>query len=43
LEEQHGLGASGETAARSVAPIGRAMGVIWFGPGDVVHWSHSGH
>jgi uncharacterized protein YraI len=36
-------GASGEAAARSVAPIGRAMGVIWFGPGDVVHWSHDGH
>jgi len=36
-------GASGEAAARSVAPIGRAMGVIWFGPGDVVHWSHNGH
>jgi hypothetical protein len=36
-------GASGEAAARSVAPIGRTMGVIWFGPGDVVHWSHDGH
>ena len=37
------LGASGEAAARSVAPIGRAMGVIWLGPADVVHWSHDGH
>jgi len=36
-------GACGEDAARSVAPIGHAMGVIWFGPGDVVHWSHNGH
>ena len=36
-------GASGEAAARSVAPIGRALGVIWFGSGDVVHWSHDGH
>jgi hypothetical protein len=35
--------ASGEAAARSVAPIGRAMGVNWFGPGDIVHWSHDGH
>jgi N-acetyl-anhydromuramyl-L-alanine amidase AmpD len=35
-------GASGVTAAASVAPIGRDMGVIWFGPNDYVHWSHNG-
>jgi hypothetical protein len=36
-------GARGRTAASSVAPIGRAMGVIWHGPGNDVHWSHNGH
>jgi hypothetical protein len=36
-------GASGRTADSSVAAIGRAMGVIWGGPGDDVHWSHNGH
>ncbi|WP_428263173.1 pesticin C-terminus-like muramidase [Haliangium sp.] len=35
-------GASGTAAAESVAPIGRDMGVIWFGAGDRVHWSHNG-
>lgn len=35
-------GASGPAAAASVAPIGRDMGVIWFGAGDYVHWSHNG-
>jgi uncharacterized protein YgiM (DUF1202 family) len=35
-------GASGAAAAESVVPIGRGMGVIWFGAGDRVHWSHNG-
>jgi Bacterial SH3 domain len=35
-------GASGTDAAASVAPVGRDMGVIWFGAGDYVHWSHNG-
>lgn len=35
-------GASGSAAAASVAPIGRDMGVIWFGAGDPVHWSQNG-
>lgn len=35
-------GASGSAAAESVAPIGRSMGVLWFGAGDYVHWSHNG-
>lgn len=35
-------GASGTAAAASAAPIGRDMGVIWYGPGDHVHWSHDG-
>lgn len=35
-------GASGSAAAASVAPIGRDMGVIWFGGGDYVHWSQNG-
>ncbi|HWN66614.1 MAG TPA: pesticin C-terminus-like muramidase [Haliangium sp.] len=35
-------GASGSAAASSVAPIGRANGVIWFGAGDYVHWSQNG-
>jgi hypothetical protein len=35
-------GASGTAAAASVAPVGRDMGVIWFGAGDYVHWSHNG-
>jgi hypothetical protein len=35
-------GASGSAAAASVAPIGRDMGVLWFGAGDYVHWSQNG-
>ena len=35
-------GASGADAAASVAPIGKDMGVIWFGARDYVHWSHNG-
>jgi hypothetical protein len=35
-------GASGSAASASVAPIGRDLGVIWFGAGDDVHWSHNG-
>jgi hypothetical protein len=35
-------GASGTAAAESVAPIGKAMGVLWFGTRDWVHWSHNG-
>jgi hypothetical protein len=35
-------GASSTAAAESVAPIGKAMGVIWYGPSDWVHWSHNG-
>ncbi|HWN69774.1 MAG TPA: SH3 domain-containing protein [Haliangium sp.] len=36
-------GASGTAAAESVAPIGQAMGVIWRGSSDFVHWSVNGH
>lgn len=35
-------GASNQSAAASVAPIGNDMGVKWFGSGDWVHWSHNG-